>query len=69
MPRVYHLLTCVLTVCGAVLLVAFSADGGDRGHVQVSQGAWPSYGADHANSKYSPLDQITPSNVKDLRIT
>ena len=69
MPRVCHLLTCGLTVCWALLLVAFSAHGGDSGHVQVCQGAWPSYGADHANSKYSPLDQITPNNVKDLCIT
>jgi quinoprotein glucose dehydrogenase len=69
MPRVYHLLAGVLTVCGAVFLVAFSADGDNRGHVHARQGTWPSYGADHANSKYSPLDQITPDNVKDLRVT
>jgi quinoprotein glucose dehydrogenase len=69
MPRVCQLLTGVLTVCGAVFLMAFSADGGDRGHGHPRQGAWPSYGADPANSKYSPLDQITPDNVKDLRVT
>jgi quinoprotein glucose dehydrogenase len=29
---------------------------------------WPSYGADAANSKYAPLDQIHQGNVKELHI-
>jgi quinoprotein glucose dehydrogenase len=29
---------------------------------------WPVYGADKANTKYSPLDQIRPENVAKLRI-
>jgi quinoprotein glucose dehydrogenase len=31
-------------------------------------GEWPVYGRDKASTKYSPLDQITPANVKQLRI-
>lgn len=29
---------------------------------------WPVYGRDYAGSRYSPLDQINPDNVKDLQI-
>jgi quinoprotein glucose dehydrogenase len=52
-----------------VFLVTVFAHGSDIGHVTSAQGMWPSYGADQGNSKYAPLDQITPDNVKDLRIT
>ena len=31
-------------------------------------GEWPTYGGDLANSKYSPLDQITAANFGSLRI-
>jgi quinoprotein glucose dehydrogenase len=58
----------VLTVLGAVFLVALSAHSGDKGPGQFGQEEWPSYGADTANSKYSPLDQIHKDNVKDLQI-
>jgi len=58
----------VLPLVWAVCLVTVSANSGDRGHVTAAQGMWPSYGADLANSTYAPLDQITPDNVKDLRI-
>ena len=68
MRRACHLLTGVLTVFWAVLLVTLSAKEGGRGHVQAGQAAWPSYGADIANSKYSPLDQIHQDNVKELHI-
>jgi glucose dehydrogenase len=29
---------------------------------------WRVYGSDHANTKYSPLEQITPQNVATLQI-
>ena len=29
--------------------------------------SWPSYGRDHTNQRYSPLSQITPVNIKDLK--
>lgn len=31
-------------------------------------GEWWAYGADAANTKYSPLDQVTPANFRDLEI-
>jgi quinoprotein glucose dehydrogenase len=30
-------------------------------------GEWPTYGGDLANSKYSPLDEITAANFATLR--
>jgi alcohol dehydrogenase (cytochrome c) len=30
--------------------------------------AWPSYGRDYTNQRYSPLSQITQANVQDLRL-
>ena len=62
--RVQSVLTVVCTVC----LVAVAAHSGDRGPGPVGPGEWPSYGADTANSKYAPLDQIQKDNVKDLHI-
>jgi quinoprotein glucose dehydrogenase len=38
------------------------------GQTGAKNGEWPHWGADHGNTKYSPLDQITRDNVKDLRI-
>lgn len=29
---------------------------------------WPAHGGDPAHTQYSPLDQITPENVRDLRV-
>ena len=34
----------------------------------TATGEWPTYGGDLANSKYSPLDQITAANFASLRI-
>src|SRR5204863_9431987 len=31
-------------------------------------GEWPTYGGDLANSKYSPLDQITAANFASLKV-
>jgi PQQ-dependent dehydrogenase (methanol/ethanol family) len=28
---------------------------------------WPSYGRDYSNQRYSPLSQITPASIKDLK--
>src|SRR5215217_7843317 len=38
------------------------------GQAGVKNGEWPHWGGDLAGTKYSPLDQITRDNVKDLRI-
>ena len=29
--------------------------------------SWPSYGRDYSNQRYSPLSQITPASIKDLK--
>jgi quinoprotein glucose dehydrogenase len=68
MPPAYYRFNVVLTVVWAVFLVALSAHSGNKGPGQFRQGEWPSYGADTANSKYSPLDQIQKDNVKGLQI-
>ncbi len=34
----------------------------------VAPGDWPAYGRTASGQRYSPLDQITPSNVKDLKV-
>jgi quinoprotein glucose dehydrogenase len=48
--------------------VAFAAYSGDHGPGPGGLGEWRSYGADTANSKYAPLDQIHRDNVKELHI-
>src|ERR1043166_10115923 len=34
----------------------------------AKNGEWRHYGADTGNTRYSPLDQITAANFKDLQI-
>jgi quinoprotein glucose dehydrogenase len=68
MPQVCYRFHGVLTVFCAVFLVASSAYSGDRGPGPFGPGEWRSYGADTANSKYAPLDQIQKDNVKALQI-
>ncbi|HEY6329678.1 MAG TPA: pyrroloquinoline quinone-dependent dehydrogenase [Blastocatellia bacterium] len=36
--------------------------------LDAKAGEWPSYGANSRNTKYSPLDQINPANVKSLKV-
>jgi quinoprotein glucose dehydrogenase len=67
MPPAGYRFNVVLIVFGVVFLVALSAHSGDRPG-PFGQGEWPSYGADTANSKYAPLDQIHKDNVKALQI-
>ena len=67
MPPAGYRFHVVLIVFGVVFLVALSAHSGDRPG-PFGQGEWPSYGADTANSKYAPLDQIHKDNVKALQI-
>jgi quinoprotein glucose dehydrogenase len=58
----------MLTVFWTVFLVAFSVHSGDSETGPFSTGEWPSYGADIANSKYAPLDQINKDNGQELYI-
>jgi PQQ-dependent dehydrogenase (methanol/ethanol family) len=34
----------------------------------ADSGAWPSYGRDYTNQRYSPLTQLTPANVGGLKL-
>jgi glucose dehydrogenase len=52
------LLRCLVTA--GTLTVAVSSVVGRTGE----QDAWPSYGHDPGGSRYSPLTQITPTNVE-----
>ena len=68
MPRASLRRRFLGTVLGVVSLSVFATAGGDIARVLPGQGAWPSYGADHANSKYAPLDQINQDNVTQLQV-
>ena len=59
--------TSVVTACavgGACLWAASLADA----QLGATGGEWRSHGGDAASTKYSPLDQIGPDNVQDLRV-
>jgi quinoprotein glucose dehydrogenase len=51
---------CVLAAAAAVVVVRAQAPSADR--------EWPFYSGDAQSTKYAPLDQIEPGNVKNLRI-
>ena len=52
----------------AVGVVAVLAAGPAEGQIRVPDGEWHHFGRDGANTKYSPLDQITAANFTDLEI-
>jgi quinoprotein glucose dehydrogenase len=60
MPRLSHLIVAV------VLATAASLNGQPSALPHI--GEWPTYGGDLANSKYSPLEQITAKNFSSLKI-
>ncbi|HET7649537.1 MAG TPA: hypothetical protein VFL15_02415, partial [Gammaproteobacteria bacterium] len=53
------------TVFAMVTAVALAATGTAGA---VDAGSWSAYGGDAAGTRYSPLTQITPANVQDLRV-
>jgi quinoprotein glucose dehydrogenase len=67
------------SILGAAILVAalvqITLDAGQRGGTRTTEparaataGEWRYYGGDPGSSKYSPLDQITASNVANLQV-
>jgi quinoprotein glucose dehydrogenase len=52
----------LLTVCAAAVLSAQAPAS------STATGEWPTYGGDLANSKYSPLDQLTAANFGSLKV-
>lgn len=51
----------------AVASAPFAARAEGEGQT-IASGAWPVYGGDNTNQKYSPLDQINKDNAKSLAI-
>lgn len=41
---------------------------GQTAHTQTGTGDWPAYGRDSGGGRYAPLRQITPANVRNLRL-
>ncbi len=60
-----RLKTVAVGVVGAAAVAAAALVAQAQGGRMVE---WPAYAGDKASTKYSPLDQITRDNVKDLRI-
>jgi quinoprotein glucose dehydrogenase len=59
------------TVAGRFLLLVLGAGMANAplvGQSGAKEGEWRYYAADPGNTRYSPLDQITKANVKDLNI-
>ena len=52
----------------AVLAVVAGATLALRGQSGARNGEWPTYGGDLGNTRYSPLDQITRDNFKNLQV-
>jgi glucose dehydrogenase len=52
----------------AVLAVLAGATLAVRGQSGARNGEWPTYGGDLGNTRYSPLDQITRDNFKNLQV-
>ncbi len=60
----------VKRLLGAVVVAVLTMPGSAvvQAQDETSRGEWRSSGGDSAYTRYSPLDQITRDNVKDLRI-
>ena len=52
----------------AVFAVVAGATLALRGQSGARNGEWPTYGGDLGNTRYSPLDQITRDNFKNLQV-
>lgn len=61
--NIQHLLLRVFVLCFAFRPTSYGQSERD-----TTRGQWPTYGGDLGSSKYSPLDQITRENVKDLAV-
>ncbi len=70
---------CVLPACDGERSRAGQAEGGDRDARTASADSairramadstqWPSYGRDYSNRRFSPLTQISPANVGQLKL-
>src|SRR5688500_16034575 len=53
---------------GALALMLGLASVSTRGQIKTKVGEWPTYGADLASTRYSPLDQINADNFNKLQL-
>ncbi len=58
----------LLAGAGALLLMIGLASVSPRGQTTAKAGEWPTYGADLASTRYSPLAQITADNFNKLQL-
>ena len=58
--------TAALHILGVVVWLALAITAG--GQQGARGGQWPNHSGDKGSTKYSPLDQITKNNVRNLRI-
>ena len=63
MSRLTH-----VTAVAQLLLATAMTVSGQLPAASTATGEWPTYGGDLANSKYSPLEQITATNFASLKI-
>ena len=61
---------CVFSEIGRITVLAALVAWAPPAAAQegAKNGEWPAYGGDGGSTKYSPLDQINPENVGDLRV-
>jgi quinoprotein glucose dehydrogenase len=64
-------LACTLVTCGGVLLIAAGLAAfaqSNSGQTAAASKEWPTYGHDPGGMRFSPLTQITPANVSQLKV-
>ena len=62
------MLRCRLTWSAVAAVIFAGAIAAQSPAPSAAVGEWPTYGADLANSKYSPLDQVNQQNFPSLKI-
>src|SRR3989442_15781814 len=69
MPVRWRGLDCLaLALTGLLVLSGCRAASPRAAALELPLGDWPTYGGSYANARYSPLDQITRDNVRQLRV-
>ena len=67
-PRRSHILLAVLVVLAALPLTGRSQNNPATAPAAGPNVEWRAYAGDERTDRYSPLDQITPANVKNLQV-
>lgn len=67
-PKGKQLTLLIKTLLACILLSAGVVQAQSDVSSQQAQGEWPTYGANLASHRYSPLEQINADNFKDLEV-